>query len=97
MSFETPNVILFRVSCFGEATIVEVAYQEKAVKENGDECEDSEQMKSKTDAERKNIKGSIKSLETNKAKHEQRIEVINKEKLLLQNYADCISSVRIFF
>eukprot|EP00111_Clytia_hemisphaerica_P006911 TCONS_00020029-protein len=81
-----------RVSCFGEATIVEVAYQEKAVKENGDDCDDSEQIKSKTEAEKKNIKGSIKTLEANKAKHEQRIEVINKEKLLLQNYADCISS-----
>jgi len=80
-----------RVSCFGEATIVEVAYQEKAVKENGDDCDDSEQIKSKTEAEKKNIKGSIKTLEANKAKHEQRIEVINKEKLLLQNYADCIS------
>ena len=40
--YKTYPLIYFRVTCFGPATIVEVAYQSKAIsekKENADEIE----------------------------------------------------------
>lgn len=87
---------LLRVSCYGEATIVEVSSQYKAVIETNGEEEDNEN-KTKTEIEKSNIKSSIQLLESNKTKQEQRMEIINKELSLLQTYASCISSVSFMF
>ena len=80
------------MSCYGEATITEVSIQQKAVK--GEE-EDEENEKSRTETEKLNIKASIKLLKNNKSKHLRRITVINKEKLLLEQYGKCIDEVSI--
>jgi len=83
------------VSCYGEATIVEVAYQEKAIKEDTSD-EPDEAAKSKSESEMQEIKSSLKYLEIKKEKQSQKMEVINKEKTLLEKYANCISDVCIF-
>ena len=82
-----------RVSCYGEATIIEVSYQQKAMKEEQEVAEEEQQ--SKTEAEKSSIKASIKLLKNNKSKHLRRIKVINKENSLLEQYGKCIDDVSI--
>ena len=67
------------MTCFGPATIVEVAYQSKAIsekKENADEI--AKQNKSEIEQ----IKCAIKSLEKQKVVLGEKVALLNKEKKL---------------
>ncbi|XP_057308196.1 protein F37C4.5-like [Hydractinia symbiolongicarpus] len=77
-----------RVTCYGKATIVEVAYQEKAISQKG-ETEDELKLKA-TEAEK--TESSIKDLTTQKLKLVERIKLAENEKDLLEKYRVCISS-----
>ena len=78
------------MTCFGPATIVEVAYQSKAIsekKENADEI--AKQSKSEVDQ----IKTAIKSLEKQKTVLREKVALLNKEKRLLEDFSACVSAV----
>ena len=82
--------IYLRVTCFGPATIVEVAYQSKAIsekKENADEI--AKQNKSEIEQ----IKCAIKSLEKQKVVLGEKVALLNKEKKLLEDFSACVSAV----
>ena len=82
--------IYLTVTCFGPTTIVEVAYQSKAIsekKENADEI--AKQNKSEIEQ----IKCAIKSLEKQKVVLGEKVALLNKEKKLLEDFSACVSAV----
>lgn len=88
--YKTYPLIYFRVTCFGPATIVEVAYQSKAIsekKENADEIE----KQNKSEIEQ--TKSVIKRLEKQKMVLEKKVALLNKEKKLLEDFSACVSAV----
>ena len=78
--------------------MLEVSFQNKAVTNDDSSIDDEskEKLKTKTETEKSSIKASLKKLQANRMKHNERIEIINKEKALLQAYADGISAVGFF-
>ncbi|XP_057307602.1 protein F37C4.5-like [Hydractinia symbiolongicarpus] len=86
-----PSVIdkdSIRVTCFGKATIVEVAYKEKYIPVK---VETEEELKIK-EHEYVKIENSIKFLNSKKTHLLGRIHVAEKEKCLLERYRECIST-----
>ena len=82
--------IYFRVTCFGPATIVEVAYQSKAISEKKENVDD---ISKQHESEIEEIKSAKKSLEKQKTVLEEKIALLNKEKKLLENFSACVSAV----
>ena len=84
------SCIHLRVTCFGPATIAEVAYQSKAIsekKENADET--VKQNESEID------QSAVKSLEKQKLLLKGKIALLNKEKKLLEDFSACVSAVSV--
>ena len=80
-----------RVSCYGNATIVEVAYQTKTLTPK--ESEEGPAEKTKREEEVREISNQLKVLAVEKEKIELRIGVISKEQKILESYSECVSSV----
>ena len=79
-----------RVTCFGPATIVEVAYQSKAVSEKK---ENADEIAKQSETEIDQIKTAIKSLEKQKTVLGEKVALLNKEKKLLEDFSACVSAV----
>lgn len=84
-------ILIFRVSCYGNATIVEVSYQKKAITE--EESEEKAALKSQTEAEIDSIKQKIAKLNKHKERCYMRIKVVQNEQQILESYSKCVSSV----
>ena len=75
---------------FGPATIVEVAYQSKAVSEKK---ENADEIAKQSETEIDQIKTAIKSLEKQKTVLGEKVALLNKEKKLLEDFSACVSAV----
>lgn len=82
--------IYLRVTCFGPTTIVEVAYQSKAVSEKK---ENADEIAKQSETEIDQIKTAIKSLEKQKTVLGEKVALLNKEKKLLEDFSACVSAV----
>ena len=69
-----------------------MCHQQKAIEIDE---EGNETNKTKNEAEKYNIKSSIKLLNDNKSKHFRRIKALNKESTLLEQYGSCLDKVRL--
>ena len=78
------------MTCFGPATIVEVAYQSKAVSEKK---ENADEIAKQSENEIDQIKTAIKSLEKQKTVLGEKVALLNKEKKLLEDFSACVSAV----
>ena len=78
------------MTCFGPATIVEVAYQSKAVSEKK---ENADEIAKQSETEIDQIKTAIKSLEKQKMVLGEKVALLNKEKKLLEDFSACVSAV----
>lgn len=78
------------MTCFGPATIVEVAYQSKAVSEKK---ENADEIAKQSETEIDQIKTAIKSLEKQKTVLGEKVALLNKEKKLLEDFSACVSAV----
>ena len=84
------SCVYLRVTCFGPATIVEVAYQSKAVSEKK---ENADEIAKQSETEIDQIKTAIKSLEKQKTVLGEKVALLNKEKKLLEDFSACVSAV----
>ena len=78
------------MTCFGPATIIEVAYQSKAVSEKK---ENADEIAKQSETEIDQIKTAIKSLEKQKMVLGEKVALLNKEKKLLEDFSACVSAV----
>lgn len=78
------------MTCFGPATIIEVAYQSKAVSEKK---ENADEIAKQSETEIDQIKTAIKSLEKQKTVLGEKVALLNKEKKLLEDFSACVSAV----
>lgn len=79
-----------RVTCFGAATIVEVAYQAKAVTEKIVNNE----LQKQNETETEKIQKSIKDLTDSRNVLKDKIKVLENERDILESYAKCVSSTK---
>ena len=80
------------MSCYGNATIVEVAFQEKAINEK----DEVGAQKTKTEEEMSSLSKKWKQLTNDNKKNNARIEVVESEQKMLDDYSKCISHVGYF-
>ena len=86
------SCIHLRVTCFGPATIAEVAYQSKAISEKK---ENADEIVKQNESEIDQIQSAVKSLEKQKLLLKGKIALLNKEKKLLEDFSACVSAVSV--
>ena len=86
-----PTVILARVTCYEEcATIVEVAYQSKAIVKRE---ESAEVIKKKNESEKGQLEERLKQLQKERLIITENITSLENEKLILRNFSNSVSIV----
>ena len=85
-------MFFFRVTCYGQATIVEVAYQTKAISET-EEIKNEKQKK--YESEESKLSATVKQLQKEKSIVDEKIRLVKDEKKILDDFSKCVSSVSV--